>query len=380
MAHVIEVNDLEELESYRLTWNALLPLTPRASLFHSLDWLKTFWKFFGSERRLRVLIVLSDDKPIGIVPLCVQTEQYHIGPARVLTYPLSDWGMWYSPIGPNPSACLFMAMKHLSVTPRDWDMLDLRWVGVSPGQSDPTARSLHATGWQARRSAYQQTSLVQLDGTDWESYRAGLSAKWRHELGRQQRGLERNFQIHVERHRPLGACRGDSEPRWDLYENCLEIAEQSWQGESTTGNTLSHDHVRGFLRACHEVAARLGMLDMVVLKLDDQPAAFQYNYLYDGRLYGLRMGFDRNYAKYGVGKCLLGWTLEDSFARGDQELDLGIGDFDFKRRFRTTVATSQRYTYYPWQAWRGQGVRLSRWIKSRLAANEKAPSKPNAAS
>ncbi|NOZ39586.1 MAG: GNAT family N-acetyltransferase [Planctomycetes bacterium] len=364
MADVVEINDLEELEQYRLAWNALLPQTPRASFFHTFDWLKTYWLFFGREQRLRVLVVRSEGKPIGIVPLCVRTDHFHVGNVRVLTYPLNDWGTWYGPIGPDSSACMFMAMKHLQETPRDWDMLDLRWSCTEPGQNDPTGRALRATGWQAERCDYQQTSIVQLEGTDWETYRAGLSKKWRHELGRSQRGLERDFQVRVERHRPRGANQDDSNPRWDLYDNCLDIAEQSWQGESTTGNTLSHGHVREFLRECHRLAAKLGMLDMLILKLDDQPAAFQYNYCFEGKLFGLRMGFDRGFAKRGVGKALMGWLLEDSFARGDRVIDMGIGDYDFKRRFRTDVETSQRYLYYPWQAWRGQSVRLSHWIKS----------------
>lgn len=375
MADVVEINDIDELESYRLAWNALLPQTPRASFFHTLDWLQTYWRSFGHDQQLRVLIVQSEGKPIGIVPLCVHTERYHVGEVRVLTYPLSDWGMWYGPIGPNPSACLFMAMKHLQETPRDWDMLDLRWIGAEAGQHDSTRRALHATGWQATRSEYQQTSIVQLEGTDWETYRANLSKKWRHELGRQQRGLDRDFEVSFERHRPLGASHGDSEPRWDLYENCLAIAEHSWQGESKTGNTLSHEHVRGFLRQSHEVAAKLGMLDMIVLKLNGQPAAFQYNYLFDGKLFGLRMGYDKKYGKHGVGKALMGWVLEDSFDRGDRVIDMGIGDYDFKRKFRTGIESSQRFNYSPWQAWRGQSVRLTRWIKSRWSAQEVAGKK-----
>ncbi|MGI9430252.1 MAG: GNAT family N-acetyltransferase [Bythopirellula sp.] len=375
MSDVVEINDLEELESYRLAWNVLMPQTSRASFFHTFDWLQTYWQSFGSDQKLRVLVVRSNRKTIGIVPLCVKTERYQVGQVRVLTYPLSDWGMWYGPIGPNPSASLFMTMKHLRGTPRDWDMLDLRWSGAEAGLTDPTGRALHATGWQGERSEYQRTSIIRLEGSDWESYRAALSKKWRHELGRQQRGLERDFEISVERHRPLGASHGDAESRWDLYANCLDIAEHSWQGDSTTGNTLSHDHVRAFLQNCHEVAAKLGMLDMVVLKLDGQPAAFQYNYLFDGKLYGLRMGYDRNFAKHGVGKALMGWTLQDSFERGDRLIDLGIGDFEFKRRFRTEAQKSYRYTYYPWRAWRGQSVRLTRWIKSRLRPDEPVTTK-----
>jgi len=365
MADVVEINDLDELEQYRLAWNALLPQTPRASLMHTFEWLSTYWHYFGCEQRLRVLVVRSAGKPIGIVPLCVRTDPYRVGNARVLTYPLNDWGTWYGPIGPNPSACLFLAMKHLQTTPRDWDLLDLRWTSVEPGESDPTGSAFLAMGWHAERRDYQQTSIVRLEETHWKSYRAGLSKKWRHELGRQQRSLERDYKMDVVRHRPLGTSHGDGNPRWDLYENCLDIAQRSWQDESTTGNTLSQSSVREFLRACHGVAAKLGMVDMLVLKLNDQPVAFLYNYCFDGKLFWLRMGYNRSFSKQGVGKALMGWALEDSFARSDRVIDMGIGDYAFKRYFRTGTENSQRYTYYPWQAWRGQSVRFSHWIRRR---------------
>lgn len=371
MADLIEINVPSELEQYRLAWNMLLPQTPRASLFHTLDWLQTYWKYFGEDQQLRVFIIRSGGKPIGIVPLCVRTDRYHVGNVRVLTYPLSDWGTWYGPIGPNPAACLFMAMRHLQNTPRDWDILDLRWTDSPSETNDPTKRAMAAADLPAERSDYQETSIVQMEGTDWETYHSGLSKKWRHELGRQQRGLERDFDVQFERHRPLGVSHGECDPRWDLYDNCLSIAEKSWQGESTTGNTLSHASVKNFLQASHEIAAKLGMLDMVVLKLNGQPAAFQYNYCYDGNLFGLRMGYDQNITRQGAGKALLGWTIKDSFERGDRKLDMGIGDYVFKRSFRTGTETSQRFTHYPWQAWRGQSVRFSHWIKSHWLSEEK---------
>ena len=74
MADVVEINDLEQLEDYRLAWNALLPQTPRASFFHTIDWLQTYWQSFGHPQKLRVLVVRSEGKPIGIVPLCVHTS------------------------------------------------------------------------------------------------------------------------------------------------------------------------------------------------------------------------------------------------------------------------------------------------------------------
>lgn len=367
MADVLEINSLEELQSYRLLWNSLLPQTPKASFFHTFNWFETYWKHFGQERRMRVLIVYGAGRPVGIVPLCVQRERYFVGPVRVLTYPLSDWGMWYGPIGPHPTACMLMAMRHLHDTPRDWDLLDLRWIPAARSLLRGTGQSLKMIGWEAEQREYQKTSNIELSGYDWDSYLAGRSKKWRHETRRQMRALDRKGQVSFERHRPQSAADGDGEPCWEMYEECLDVSRQSWQADSETGNTLCHEHVQPFLRDCHAEAARLGMLDMTLLRVDGQPVAFQYNYHYDKQVFGLRMGYDHAYSQLRPGNVLFNRSLQDSFQRQDRLIEMGIGESRYKQRMRTNVETSYRMTYYPWSAWRAQGVRLTSMLKRRRA-------------
>ena len=374
MAAVVEVNSLDQLQSYRLLWKSLFPRTPKASFFHTFEWLETYWKHFGDERRMRVLVVFGANGPLGIVPFCVQRERYHVGSVNVLTYPMSDWGLWYGPIGPNPAATMLMAVRHLQQTPRDWDLIDLRWTPPSSAVSRSIVASFRSVGWAACVDDYQQTSNIELSGYDWESFFESRSKKWRHETRRQRRVLEREGGVVYQRHRPAGAAHGDDDPNWEFYDKCLEVSRRSWQATSQDGNTLCHGHVQPFLRDCHAVAAKLGMLDMTLLTIGEVPTAFQYNYHYDGRVFGLRMGYDHRYSKLCTGSVLFNHSLEDSFSRGDQLLELGIGDSRLKQRVRTQVETSQRICYYPWSNWRSRGVRLTRLLKSRKAESSKAVS------
>ena len=367
MAEVVEINSLEELQPYRLLWNSLLPQTPKASFFHTYNWFETYWKHFGNQRRMRVLIVYGAGRPIGIVPFCVQQERYFVGKVRVLTYPLSDWGMWYGPIGPSPTASLLMATRHLRETERDWDLLDLRWIPACKGELRSTGQALQMIGWQPQQREYQKTSNIELCGYDWDSYFGSRSKKWRHETRRQRRALDRRGEVDFERHRPDSAAEGDGDPHWEMYEACLGVSRKSWQADSNSGNTLCHKHVQPFLRDCHAEAARLGMLDITLLRVDGEPVAFQYNYCFDQRIFGLRMGYSHDFAKLCAGSVLFTLSLEDSFTRKDRLIELGIGESRFKHRVRTNVQTSYRMTYYPWNAWRAQGVRLTQKLKSRKA-------------
>lgn len=366
MADVVEINDLESLQHYRMAWNALLDETPRASFFQTFDWFEQFWRHFGHVRRMRILVARSSGAIIGIVPLCVQRESFRVGSLRVLTYPLADWGAWYAPLGPNQAATMYLAASHLSRTPRDWDLLDLRWTDAHPVEHPAVGPALQAAGLPCIRRPYQTNSVIQMDSS-WDEYLASKSRKIRHEIRRRMNLGERvDRRIEFVRHRPQRAACGDGRPRWDLFDACQRIAGRSWQATSVDGNTLSDGDVAGFLRHCHAAAARLGMVDMTMLTVDDQPAAFGYNYHYKQTLIGLRMGYDPDYASLGVGATLLATAIRDSFRRGDAALELGAGENRFKLEYRNLVELSYQFTHYP-AAWRSQSLRLTHWLRNARA-------------
>jgi CelD/BcsL family acetyltransferase involved in cellulose biosynthesis len=311
---------------------------------------------------LRALVVRSAGKPIGIVPLCIRRRQHRFGALRVLGYPLDDWGTSYGPVGSNRAVAMLAAMQHLRHADRDWDLMELRW--TSPPWSDAAraARSMRVVGMFTEQQAYQTTSVVDFTG-DWESYLAGKSRKNRHEIRRISRRVFERENVTYIRHRPSPARDGDGDPAWDLYAMCQQVALASWQGNSTTGNTITHDRVRHFLRDAHAVAARLGMVDMNLLLVDGRPAAFTYNYFFQDRVMSLRMGYDASLGSSGLGKALVLRSMQDCFERGDGSCDLGPGDSRLGRELRTNTETSYRLTHAPLGSWRSQALRLARWAR-----------------
>jgi CelD/BcsL family acetyltransferase involved in cellulose biosynthesis len=363
MVEVIEVNDIDELSQYRLLWNSLFAATPRASFFLTLDWLEVYWRHFGQHQKLKVLIVYAAGQPIGILPLCVCSEQYRLNKVRVLTYPLDDCGTWYGPIGPNPAATMLAAMQHIRRTPRDWDMIELRWVADDGTQGGRTARALRVAGMFTEKQPYQTTSILELPQS-WDNFATTKSRSVRHQFRRQLRHAFEEANAEYIRHRPAPAAEGDGDPRWDLFAMCQVAAASSWQSSVTDGNTLSHDCVRDFYRDAHAAAARLGMVDINVLMFEGRPAAFLYNYVCDSRISALRTGFDTALANHGFGSALALRFIQDSILRGDKVIDFGQGEREHKRRLRTSTESTYRLTYTPLRSWRSQTVRITRWAKN----------------
>ncbi len=361
MADVVEISDIEALADYRWAWESLLSETPGASFFHSLEWLRAYWKHFGEQKRLRVLVVLAEGRPQGIVPLVLRPERTRLGWLRVLGYPLDDWGSFYGPIGPAGCQTLAHALAWVQEGPADWDLVELRGIEEGTAADSATAEAFETAGCPALRTVWAHTAVVEFAG-DWESYLASRPAKWRSNYRRLLRRLQWEGKVEHIRYRPGGETTCEIDPRWDLYEACEAVARRSWQAESATGTTLCHESVRGFLRDAHQAASGRGEVDLNLLCLDGQPIAFAYNYVREGRLYGLRAGYDAALARLGPGSVLQGLMLCDSFRRKDTLLDLGFTSLDLKRHIATRVVAAVRYSHFGPSA-RAQILRVKRWFQ-----------------
>ena len=339
--HVHEINDLSQLAEWRADWQQLLAQTPDATFFHSLEWLGVYWRHFGDGQSLRVILLVDGEHLRGVVPLVVRTENRHIGRVRVLTYPLDDWGSFYSPIGPDGRELLDAALSHVQQTPKKWDLLSLRW--VSRENLSQAQEAMRWVGLKGFDSVRDRTGLVDLKGS-WDEYAARWNSKFRSNLRRCERRLSEQGELEFVRYRPEAGTKAD--PRLDLYEECEQVALASWQSSSMNGTTITHDAVRSFFRDLHAVAADCGTLDLNLLRLSGKPIAYAYNYQLAGSVFGARCGYDPEYGRFGIGTLIFAKAIEDGFQRGDVLYDLGPGSVECKKRFATRFADSCQLTYY----------------------------------
>lgn len=389
---VREFRDFAALRPYRETWNALLAETANANYFLSYDWLENYWQHCRDDQQLRVLVIesISAETPnapqiTGILPLVVRREETRLGRVRVLTFPLHGWGTSYGPIGPDPrttleQGCQYLAGREVSFSrdaqrscsprffglSREYDLFDLRWLDNRRGLAELAAQAMHHAGFRNHRAlwfdAYHVNFPDQGATSGWDAYWASRTSHWRTNVRSNLKKLAKLGSIEYVRYRPLGAAFGQDDPRWDLYETCVELAARGWQGSRTDGTTLSHPQVRDYLRSAHDVAAQFGAADINLLYVAGQPVAFAYNYAYRGHVYGLRAGYDPLFKMLGAGSVLTYHMLRDSCQRGDRVLDLGPGNMPSKINWLNEVVPCYHHTNYsPW-SWQAWGLRLKRLL------------------
>lgn len=375
MLHIDEINAFEQVEPFAADWRELLSQTDEASFFHTPDWLRVYMRHSGACQKLRLLAFREEHRLVGLLPLVVRTERRRLGDVRVLTYPLDDWGAYYGPIGANPGLLLEAGLRHVRRTRRDWDLLELRWCGLGSRVDDASRAALAAVGLPFRTKTRDVTCHIELAGSNWEAYMASRNGKWRTNSRRWRRKIEELGQHEFVRVRPGGASVGDADPRWDIYDTCEDLARRSWQGSSANGTTLSHASVRQYLRDTHAVGAAFGAVDMCLLRLNGEPVAFSYNYVWNGSVFGLRVGYDAQASTEGLGNLLYVLTIEDAFARGDVRYDLGPGSHEIKRYLLTHRVPLAQHTHFRPGSAKAQLLRLKRiagdyWRQSRARSVE----------
>ena len=279
----------------------------------------------------------------------------------MLTYPLEDWGSFYGPIGPHPTATLIAGLGHVRRTEADWDLIDLRWIDGHQA-CDRTLRAMEIRGFSASTAVWAKSAQVELDG---ELGRL---------LGQPQAHLAEKCSLCREaaggpwRRRVLAlpaarAAWGDGDPCWPLYEACESLATRSWQGSSTTGTTLSHEAVQAVSAQAHARGSpcRSGRRQLafgrrraggVCLLLSDAPAM------------STACGWASMASKTheGAGTVLLARLIEDSFQRGDRIVDLGSEYLDCKRHWQTRLEPSYHVTHFRSSGPKAQALRLKRWL------------------
>ncbi|MGH7200400.1 MAG: GNAT family N-acetyltransferase [Planctomycetaceae bacterium] len=365
MIRVDEFRRIEDLAPLRADWQTLLGQTTDASFFQSLEWLEVYWRHFSEGQTLRVLAVREDGRTLGIVPFVVRPVKVKFRTLRYLTYPLDGWGSFYGPIGPQPFRTLEAALVHLRRTKRDWDVLELRWVNTDRTDDGTTRDALRSARLSAREALWEEIAWIELAGT-YDDYAAARSKSWRKNRRKNEERIAALGEIEFLRHRPRGEAHGDGDPRWNLYDAAEQIAGRSWQGDSTTGTTLSDAAVRPFLRDAHAAACRLGAADLSLLAANGRPLAFYYGYQFQGRVDAIRTGFDPRVE--GAGAVILDRVIRDSYERGDRLIDIGPGSIEYKSRWCTSFLRSDKYTHHSPRSLWAQLLSLGQWAKRRLPA------------
>jgi CelD/BcsL family acetyltransferase involved in cellulose biosynthesis len=344
----------EQLAQLRDPWNGLLAKAPENTPFLTHEWMTAWWRAFGSGSSMYVITAWQGDELMAVAPLAY-TTQYMVGATRsVLRFMANEYSNRANFIvGQAPHAALEAILDHLLTSAPPWDVLQIEPVDedspVTQAFLEVLADRSLAFGMEdSLRSPY-----LRLPAT-WAGVRESLSPSFRKTLDRK---LRKATQL------------GDSlrvrfltDP--DLSD-AFDIATQSWQHARGT-SIASTARLRQFYG---ELAAARNWLRLAILELDGKPISFEYDLVYEGVLYNLKLGYRPQFAALSPGLVLQAKVLQHTTENGVHQYDFMGSDDDYKRHWSQTVRTHRRIVVFNHQLVLRM-VHLVRWrVKPFLKAH-----------
>ncbi len=319
---------IQELETLRPAWEQLLDAVPRATIFSSWEWLRSWWHAFGESRELLVFAAFdSADTLIGLAPLSLVTHRASTG-NKIRILELMGDGSGDSDnldllVVPGEEQAFVSALLDELCKECVWDFARFNTL---PDNS-PTAAIL-AAELSRRRWTYfhklQPGVVIDLPG-DWELYRKQLSYNERGQLGKYVRRLERKYKVAIRK------CSSESELGTDLS-SFFDLHQRRWQASGEFGSFVSAAR-RQFYRELSSQLLSREQLDLWILELDSRPVAAEFDFRYRDTVYSLQVGFDPEYSEDRVGYALRGHLLRQFINEGIRHYDFLAGDGGYKDRW-----------------------------------------------
>jgi CelD/BcsL family acetyltransferase involved in cellulose biosynthesis len=317
-------------------WNDLLRHSSADGPFLTWEWLWTWWRHLAGPRRLAVLAVWSGDELIAAAPLCVRPAR----PLRGRLLPVLEFlasgtvGSDYLDLivrrGCEAGALPLLAAEAAKAA------AGLRFERVRPGESQAAqvTEVLAANGWRVTNAAAPVCPYIPLQDHSWESYLEGLGAEQRYNFRRKLRRIEKDFRVDWDEVQTPG----ESSRAVDLL---VRFHQARWRER---GDALHQPALVAFHKDFAALALQRGWLRLYLLRLNGQPAAALYGFLYRRIFYFYQSGFDAAFARYSVGLVTMGLAIRRAIEEGALEYDLLHGEEDYKAHW-----TSHRRRLETWE-------------------------------
>ena len=287
---------------HKLNWNTLFVLP---------SWLEVWWQVFGSDFQLYLRAVRKEEKIIGVAQLLVKEKTASIiGSIDVCDY--LDFV-----VIPGMEKDFFRVLLN-DLRQNGINQLDLK--PVRPDSTVFTNLVTLARQWKYEVLCYEEGISVELDlPPTWHEYLAMLTKKQRHEV---KRKLRRLWEIdNVEYH--CIKVSQEFKSRMDTFLKLFSLSQEDKANFMT-------DQMESFFRLLAEAMAKIGLLRVGIIEVNEIPAAMIMGFDYNNTMYLYNSAYDPNYNHLSVGLLSKVLCIKESIQRGNKKWDFLKGGEPYK--------------------------------------------------
>jgi CelD/BcsL family acetyltransferase involved in cellulose biosynthesis len=279
--------------------------------FASWPWVTVWWSLFGSGRSLAVLTYRrTDGSLLAVLPLYEAKRR----PIRLARFVGHGFGDELGPVcDPDDRAEVGWLLRRAVIEHElPWDLLLAERMPIEEGWGSALGGTLMRHEW---------SPTIRLGGLDWRQFLGTRSRNFREQVGRRERRLQREHDVHY---------RLADDP--DRLNADLDVLFALHRARWGAGSMLTERGER-FHRAWAAEARRAGWLRLWFLELDGRAVAAWYGLRFAQREFYYQAGRDPAFESKSVGFVLLAHTIRAAADDGMHEYRLLRGGEAYKSRF-----------------------------------------------
>ncbi|MFZ5892881.1 MAG: GNAT family N-acetyltransferase [Myxococcota bacterium] len=330
------VESLSEFESLGPAWEELQEQAILTSVFETHDWQYLWWKTYGRDRKLRLLVASAEGKLVGVLPLYIQTQTVMRCPVRVLR--LVGTGGDTSPddLGAvlargrerEVAEALAEAVSQLS----GWDLLLLTDMHAESDFTRAIGEKMRAMGLHCVQSRCERISFLSLPSS-WDAWLQSLHGDRRYRVRNTRKKLNAAHKVRF-------FVWDDPATLDQAVDRLVELHHKRWRSAGRTDHGFASAEYVGFHRAVMAACLKHDRLRFYCLELSGEIAAMFYFYRFRDTVFLMQSGFDPDHSALKPGQVLLGYIIEHAIGEGMKTLDFLRGE----HRYKDELATGQRET------------------------------------
>ncbi|MBT3313609.1 MAG: GNAT family N-acetyltransferase [Anaerolineae bacterium] len=325
------ITSIAAFEDLRYSWNALLEKKHIRSAVLTWEWLFSWWKVFGDEKKLWLVTVWEDDRLIGVAPLMLEKRRKIGMPLQVLCTlgtPMNDIGGFI--VQDQDLQIVKILSDFILEQKREWDIFELNEFPVE-GLEISVLKDIFSQRNFRLIEENNEHYYIPVEGS-WDDYYSSLSKKFRKNLRRAERNSAGLGNVFLKQYSGNGLT-------WGNFDEAIAV-----NCHANYPRICHSKKEQAFLKELFELAPQ--WLTLYLLFINDEAVAYEYGFLYQNRFEDWRAGFDtRIDPAISIGKFIALKVLEKSFEDGLKEVDFMRGAHAYKQEWRpeTRIYTQLRF-------------------------------------
>jgi CelD/BcsL family acetyltransferase involved in cellulose biosynthesis len=322
-----------QLEAF---WDQLVVVSGANTCHSTFEWLFTWWKHFGVDRHLLLLVAYEDGLPVGLAPLYVGNGTTESRDLHFLGQGLSDYADFIAPRSrPDVTEALVSALMDLRSS---WDGMDLEEIPAQSRSREFLDHAIDVGDVSATWQTTVQCPYLPIE-TDWEAFYATMGKGFQHEV---RNKLNRWNSRSTGRGEGMELRYLDRREVDNIFvDEVVALSDKRRLVDSHRSPFLNHPD-QEFLREVLPLMGRRNQLRVAELRSGKALLAFMLAYYWQGVVYTWNTQYDPAYGEYSLGRIVLVRLAEQSFREGCHELDFMRGEepykFQWTKLSRTNLA------------------------------------------